>query len=178
MLDLTTLKSYILSPHGRKMDQWKFVWTFVQNLLEMSAKEPWPQATQEDHTNMPMKWLLWSKQLSALTISMTALTVSCVLRMKQMTTNIMHSKCTDQCFCFHHTKLNAKSDFVTTWQGKTIPIYVTVVYLGRYIFFFQESTNFCGNSDFYNNNQKIYTIWQNILSTFYQNSGARLVLKI
>jgi hypothetical protein len=151
LLDLTTVKSYILLHHGRNMDQWKCVQTFVQNLLEMSAKKPWPQATQEDQTYVPMKWLLGSKKLSALAISMIALTVSCVFRVKQITTKIMSSKRIDPCFCINHTKLNAKSHFVTTWQGKTIPIYVTVVYLVLQVrLFFQESTTISGNSDFCN----------------------------
>jgi hypothetical protein len=51
-LDLTVLNTYgILTSYGGKIDHQKFGLTLVQNLLEMSAREPQPQSSPRGRPN-------------------------------------------------------------------------------------------------------------------------------
>jgi hypothetical protein len=46
LLDLTILNSYIiLTSYGSQINNWKFCLTLVQDLLEMTAREPQPQSS-------------------------------------------------------------------------------------------------------------------------------------
>jgi hypothetical protein len=147
-----------------------FVWTFVQSLLQMSAKEPCSQATQEDQTHAPVKFSFSTKKYSQHWVPpRLALSMSCVL------TNDYYNymfKVQRPMFFTYQTKLHSVSDFVTTWLGKTLQ-YMWLWYIWTYtcILLFQESTSFPGNSEFYNSSQKNNThtyIGNDFLSTLFQ----------